>query len=580
MFGAFDSIWIDSLNGDSRETGKKTPEGLPDPSVFSTLQNKAGIKVGTAISLMVRTGDGKDRETTEPPPPDGTAEVGEQTAVRFREFWGSTKRTDLLDSLSNPQGSEVNKDSGKLAEDYSVLSPAEFNRYSFRPWEASKDYLTWAPLDELCAQAPENGLMEKRGGALIDIDKKALETRMRDYHDRNTKWDTLVESKIGLTEAASGFVPDKVRAKVLRESEFSTDNLLRYSVRPFDTRYSYYSPVSPLWNRHRPVLKHQLFEGNSYLVTRPASVYSPEGVPLYFTNHLGDNDSLRGHAYYIPQLWKEVTTKKRKSEGDALFEEQQTSSSTRTNLSERAKVYLGALGLSDIGFKEAAGLIWMHALAIGYSPLYLEENAGGVKEDWLRIPLPNDAATLRSSAQLGKALSELLDSDSPVQGVDSGSIRSELLGIGEVKNGSGNLHLDANWGYKDAREVVMPGNGKAQERAYQPDEQEGINNGIAMLNLTTDEVLFLLGDRTYDVYLNDTAYWKNVPQRVWDFRIGGYQVIKKWLSYRENEVLGRKLTVNEAKEVTSMMRRIAAILLLCKQLDNNYKVAKTKTYSW
>ena len=32
---------------------------------------------------------------------------------------------------------------------------------------------------------------------------------------------------------------------------------------------------------------------------------------------------------------------------------------------------------------------------------------------------------------------------------------------------------------------------------------------------------------------------KHIPQSVWNFTIGGYQVIKKWLSYREQRVLGR-----------------------------------------
>ena len=41
----FDAIWIDNLNGDSRETGKQTPEGKPDPSIFSTEQNREGIRV-------------------------------------------------------------------------------------------------------------------------------------------------------------------------------------------------------------------------------------------------------------------------------------------------------------------------------------------------------------------------------------------------------------------------------------------------------------------------------------------------------------------------------------------------------
>ena len=52
---AFDRIWIDCLNGDKYKTGKLTPEGNPDPSVFSTEFNREGIQVGTAIALLVRS---------------------------------------------------------------------------------------------------------------------------------------------------------------------------------------------------------------------------------------------------------------------------------------------------------------------------------------------------------------------------------------------------------------------------------------------------------------------------------------------------------------------------------------------
>ena len=51
----FDRIWIDSLNGDRFRTGKLTPAGHPDPSIFSTELNREGIQVGTAISLLVQT---------------------------------------------------------------------------------------------------------------------------------------------------------------------------------------------------------------------------------------------------------------------------------------------------------------------------------------------------------------------------------------------------------------------------------------------------------------------------------------------------------------------------------------------
>ena len=76
-----------------------------------------------------------------------------------------------------------------------------------------------------------------------------------------------------------------------------------------------------------------------------------------------------------------------------------------------------------------------------------------------------------------------------------------------------------------------------------------------------------LGETTFDVYLNDRAYWRNVPAAVWDYKLGGYQVLKKWLSYREHAVLGRPLTPDEIHHFTQTARRIAAILLLTYKTD-------------
>lgn len=49
------------------------------------------------------------------------------------------------------------------------------------------------------------------------------------------------------------------------------------------------------------------------------------------------------------------------------------------------------------------------------------------------------------------------------------------------------------------------------------------------------------GKATFDVYLNASAFWRNAPTAVWLFQLGGYQVLKKWLSYRESAIIGRSL---------------------------------------
>jgi hypothetical protein len=201
---------FDCLNGDSRETGKVTPEGKPDPSVFSTEYNREGIRVGTAVCLMVR----RERHRGTP-------------IIRFRHFWGVTKRSDLLDSLKAPD----------FEAEYQQVSPEETNRFSFRPLTVAGHYLEWPKLPEFCAAAPNNGLMEKRGGALIDIDRAALEHRMRFYYDPEVEWGELKALGTALTKDAAGYDAKKVRPKVQAAESFQENKICRYVLRPFDNRW-------------------------------------------------------------------------------------------------------------------------------------------------------------------------------------------------------------------------------------------------------------------------------------------------------------------------------------------------------
>ena len=57
-------------------------------------------------------------------------------------------------------------------------------------------------------------------------------------------------------------------------------------------------------------------------------------------------------------------------------------------------------------------------------------------------------------------------------------------------------------------------------------------------------------------------------------------MIKKWLSYRGKELLGRDLQPEEVRYVTEMVRRIAAIVALHAELDANYEAVKADPYPW
>jgi hypothetical protein len=234
------------------------------------------------------------------------------------------------------------------------------------------------------------------------------------------------------------------------------------------------------------------------------------------------------------------------------------------NSSRQAEAYLAEVGAD-------CECLFYHAAAILHSPDFRRENQGALKQDWPRIPLPATKQVLDASAALGRQLAALLD---PEAAAPKEATRLKSIGVISASGGTldpdaGDLELTASWGHAGKGGVTMPAKGKITLREMTPGERAAMPEGG----------LDILGVQTRDVWLNGRAYWSNIPLPVWDYTLGGYQVIKKWLSYREKGLLGRSLSVEEARYVTEMARRIAAILLLSPSLDANYQAAKQAAYN-
>ena len=201
----------------------------------------------------------------------------------------------------------------------------------------------------------------------------------------------------------------------------------------------------------------------------------------------------------------------------------------------------------------------------------------------LRTRFRQRAATLRrppcgasGSVELGRKVAALLDSESPVDAVTAGKVTPAMKAVGApTRTGGGqitgsDLEVTARWGIAGKGGVTMPGAGKTTARPFTDDERAALG----------DDAVSRLGPDTLDVYLNAVAYWKNVPRRVWEYQLGGYQVLKKWLSYRAAALLGRALTVDEVAHVRDTVRRIAALLLLGPALDDNYAAVTAAPFAW
>ena len=338
--------------------------------------------------------------------------------------------------------------------------------------------------------------------------------------------------------------------------------VFQQTVRPFDIRYAYFTNVPSIWNRCRPELWDHCQIDNLFLTSRKAKSGEPEGPPFCFTKLLGDDHALRTDAYFYPTWFSGPLLGKR----------------VHANVSTGVKAYLKSLRLPDPDEdRSTAESVWLHALAIGFSPSYLAENADGLAIDWPRVPLPVTNEALISSTALGRRLAALLDTDGKVPSVTSGSIAEHYRVLGGIS--ASDLKVNAGWGRADKKGSVYPGTGKIVARNWSGGECGALKAGFDAAKIPEARGFELLG-RPVDVYLNGTTYWRAVPEQVWEFYIGGYQVVKKWLSYREEPLIGRPLTKEEAREVTGMVHRLAAILLMTDELDANYVAVREHTYSW
>jgi hypothetical protein len=515
----FDRIWIDNLHGD-RKISEYAPDGRTSETVFATQGHSPGIKLGTAVSLLVHSNQKRP------------------TQICYRDWEQARaleRRAALLGSLQNEQ------------TPFEPLEPVPEIGLPFKKRPISVGYLDWPLLTELFPDSFP-GVQTSRDDVVVDIDRERLIERMDAYFDSAVSDAEITKTIPRAMETTGRFDAVSARARLLKRG-IKRGHFLRFLYRPFDARWIYWEPETKLLDEKREDYFAQCWPGNHCIAL--AQKNRREFDPPVVADALCCRHLIERGANIFPLWLKPVGTLM-----DAPY---------KPNLTDGAGAYLKGLGASprDLLF---------HALGCLHSARYLTENAGGLAQDWPRIPLPAIGNLLLASAALGEQLAALLDPECPTP-----TVAAALTPIGPISAAegtldpeAGDLEVTAGWGHAGKGGVTMPARGRVTERPMTPAE-------IATL---PPDAVEILGKMTCDVWLNDHAYWRNIPTSVWEYTLGGYQVIKKWLSYRERPLLGRSLTVEEARYVGEMARRIAAIVLLGPALDENYRAVKASTFDW
>jgi hypothetical protein len=553
---SFQEIWIDNLNGDKYKTGKVIPRGLPgegttDQSIFTTEQDPRGIQVGTAITTLLKRRN---------------SQAGIATA-HYRDFWGraDAKRSALITSLSMEEWSEEliaqaqELPAGPRA--YQTFVPEERRRWKLIPYDIVGGFEDWYSLEDLFP-INHHGVNPNRGmeGSVVEMERGKLEDRMREYYSDMSDEEFCQRHPV-ICEPRSRYEPLALRQYLHENSSFSDSFIVPYIVFPLDARYIYYETAAKLLDERSPELWRNL-SNNEFLVAVPQPRRLSESRPLLTTSlfflHLHDRGSVGFPAELHPVATDEGT----------LFEtEVAPDAPTRANLIEQfwlaASVEWGLGGeLASDAAKRFVRKLFRVCLSLCHAPQYEEEHRESLAQDWAHVPIPRDRELFEELARVGDLIATLLNPLTEARAAiraTLGEYAPKLAVLASTEGGAvrGNDLVITIAHFGAAR-------GGWRLRPYEDSENPPTNFDRA----------------TGDLYINSRIFFRNVPESVWRYELGGYPVLKKWLGYRDARRRNNQpLSLPEKDHFRSMVQRIAAVLSLRDQLNELYERAATNAWT-
>jgi type ISP restriction-modification system protein/N-6 DNA methylase len=545
LLSNFHKVWIDNLNGDKYRTGKLIPADLPgagstDQSAFTTEMDPRGIQPGTAIVTWV-----KHKGTKTPP----TA-----TDVLYRDFWGlaATKRSQLLASLPTGKGTKQSH-----VPEYIEIKPTPEGRWRLSPSVVDAGYESWPSIDEIFPTSFQ-GVNYNRGidGTVIDGARGELIRRMRDYI-KSPSFSEAAENfpllappkKSDGRDAIAGYNPETVWDD-LHAIGYSESKVCDFLAFPFDPRFIYYETEAKLLNRHRPEYAINR-ENNEFFITVPEPRKETETRPIFARTLANLHVHERGSVVFP-----------RETRGEDLLSDRDANIGEPTwrVLSE----HFGLTGLRrDIDARSFVGRLFRVGFAALYAPTYQSEHKSALSADWAHLPIPKDRSLFNRMVDRGEQITRLLDANREASDVVESILGHErTASLGPLRRvDDGQLHP------QDLKITVSywgGSRGRWKPRYYTVDESP-IN---------------LWGERTGDLYINDAAFFSNVPEAVWTYQLGGYPVLKKWLGYRQADRRDDKaLTDDERRWFRQVIQRVAALLALGSDLDALYQEAAGNAFT-
>jgi len=413
---------------------------------------------------------------------------------------------------------------GLREEKYKSLAIHDVENTEWRELKLKEPYHFFVPKDTKGKKLYEKFISIKeifnyfQAGVTTGQDKLFVDTNYQSLFNRVLQ---IFNKSLSNEELKLLFKLDSQAGQKLLENRNKVDLckecLKPYSYRIFDNRY-FYSENKFLW-RSVEKLQQQFAKDNIAIVTTK-SLSTNFFRHIFITKYIGDysfiSDKTREVNYYFPLYLYD------KNELETIIDGQEKLNIKGVQHTLRMKKDKVSNIDKEIIFKIESALnikttpedIFNYIYAVLHSNIYRQKYQEFLKIGFSKIPFTKDVELFYKIAELGKEL------------VDLHLLKSEKINKLSAKFpvSTGNILTD----------------GKVEKREYDPKEKR--------------------------VYINEKQYFEEVEPEVWNYYIGGYQVLDKWLKDR----IGRKLSSEDVNHYLKIITTIECTINLQTEIDKLY----------
>ena len=421
------------------------------------------------------------------------------------------------------------------------LSPGPPN-YFFCPWEDSRfDEYSRAPsVLDLFLKRPVTGFATHRDAFAVGFTPGELRNRLQDFLDPANS-DQVLRSQYGLEDTRDWSLGN-ARVAARRDPSIYK-RIVRCSYRPMDPRYVIYSDDILEFSR------------------RSTMQYISSSEPALVCSRIV-KEELFAHVALTAHPIEKILLSPKSSNNAQVFLTHVESTMHEGTLpcaacsmpADSAAALRRCREWSDPQVSNFTGrLLLDYIVAILHSSTYRSRYKSMLSVDFPRIPLPRSQSLANGLRTCGADLAalHLLEDDYPTASwnVSKPKGKSPLQNLITKFVGKGDAEIAKGYPKFVAAVYDRRPAGSIPDR---PIDDRRSQTAATM---------------TGNVYINPSRWFEGVPENVWNFHIGGYQVCEKWLKDRRGRVLSDEDIAHYQKIVVALKETIRLMAEIDKVIE-------------